>query len=202
MTITDIKQQVKRRDRFSVYVSGKYACSLSQDEILRLGLRIGSELNDSDLSVLKQDAALDKARDSVLNLLARRPRSEWEVRDYLKRKDYTVEQADRIVNTLSNKGYIDDLDFARRWVESRRLLKATSKRRLVQELRAKRVADDITNQVLEADETDEAQVLKDLVAKKRTQSRYQDDQKLMQYLARQGYRYDDIKLALHDDQTI
>ncbi len=49
---------------------------------------------------------------------------------------------------------------------------------------------------LEADETDEFDVLLQEVEKKRRQSRYSDDLKLMQYLARQGYRYDDIKRAL------
>jgi regulatory protein len=33
-----------------------------------------------------------------------------------------------------------------------------------------------------------------IIAKKR--SRYPDDKKLMQYLARQGFSYDDIKKAL------
>lgn len=199
MIITDIKQQVKRKDRFSIYGSGKYLCSLSQGEIIRLNLRIGKELSESELLLLKGSAVLDKAIDSALNLLARRPRSEWEIREYLKRKDYSQQQADTIVNMLSKKGYIDDFDFARRWVESRRLLKSASKRRLAQELRAKRVADELISQVLDSDETDETLVLKILVAKKRTQSRYQDDQKLMQYLARQGYNYDDIKAALSSD---
>jgi regulatory protein len=129
----------------------------------------------------------------------RRPRSEWEMREYLKRKGYEQEQSDTILNKLSSRNYIDDLDFAKRWVESRRLLKSTSKRRLIQELRAKRVADDIINQVLDADETDEQAVLRELIAKKRSQTRYQDPQKLMQYLVRQGYNYDDIKTVLRED---
>ena len=92
---------------------------------------------------------------------------------------------------------LNDLGFARAWVQNRRLLRPTSKRKLQQELRAKRVADDIITQVLEEDETEENDILKELVAKKRQQAKYKnDDLKLMQYLARQGFSYGDIKAAL------
>jgi regulatory protein len=84
-------------------------------------------------------------------------------------------------------GYVDDLDFATRWVENRRLLKSTSRRRLAQELRQKRIKDDVIEQVLEQDETDEKDVLRELVKKKRRQ--YPDKLKLMQYLTRQGFDY-------------
>jgi regulatory protein len=65
------------------------------------------------------------------------------------------------------------------------------------ELKQKHVSEDVIRQTLEEDETDERDQLKALIAKKR--GRYPDRQKLMQYLARQGFRFDDIKSALQDD---
>jgi len=41
--------------------------------------------------------------------------------------------------------------------------------------------------------------LRELIAKKRQQSRYQDKLKLMQYLSRQGFGYGDIKTVLEED---
>jgi regulatory protein len=198
MKITDVKRQARRQDRYSIYVDGKYVFSLSETELLNSGLRINLELAADDLTQLKDTAKLDKAYDRALNCIAIRRRSEWEIREYLKRKEYGPEIIEEILPRLQDKGYIDDLAFAKAWVANRRLLKATSKRRLQQELRAKRVSDDSIQQALEEDETDEQAVLKDLVAKKRQQSRYQDDLKLMQYLSRQGYNYDDIKQALSE----
>ncbi|MDB5186504.1 MAG: regulatory protein RecX [Candidatus Saccharibacteria bacterium] len=196
MKISNIKQQVKRPDRYSVYVDEKYTCSFSERELLNLGLRVGQELSAEDLEALKNDAVRDKAYDRSLNLIMRRPRSEWEIRDYLKRNQYDPEIIDDTVDHLNERGYLSDLDFAKRWVESRRLLKSTSKRRLNQELKQKRVSDDIISQVLEEDETDELEVLKDLVERKRKQLKYRDDLKLMQYLSRQGFSYDQIKQAI------
>lgn len=197
MKITNIKQQVKRADRYSIYIDSKYAFSFGESELLNSRLHINQEVTEAELEGLKDKAVLDKAYDRALNYISLRQRSEWEIREYLKRKDYPPALVDNILNKLSISNYVDDLAFARAWVNNRRLLKAISQRRLSQELRAKRVSDENIKLALSEDETDEAEVLKDLVAKKRRQTRYQDNLKLMQYLARQGYNYDDIKAAMN-----
>ena len=200
MRITDIKAQVKREGRYSVFVDGKYSFSLSENELLSSGIKIGQEFDEQGLQELKEKAIEDKALMRAYDLLARRPRSTWEMRDYLIRKDYPDQLIEKILNTLSNRGYLDDEKFARSWVENRRLLKNTSKRRLRLELQQKRISPDIISRVLEADQTDERAVLKDIIAKKRQQIRYKDDQKLIAYLLRQGFNYADIKSVLHDNK--
>lgn len=196
MKITDIKQQVKRSDRYSLYGDGKYIFSLSESELLNIGLKIGQEFSGKELENLKDTAVLDKAYDSCLNLISRRKRSEWEIAQYLKQKGYPKELAGQVINRLKDKSCLDDSLFAEAWINTRRILKNSSKRRLAQELRAKRVNDQIIQQALENDEADEREVLKELISKKQTQTRYQDKEKLMAYLLRQGYNYADIKEAL------
>lgn len=197
MKITSIKQQIKRSDRYSIYIDNAYVCSFSEGELIKLGLRIGQEVSEAELRALKDDAIRDKAYDRTLNLISRRPRSEWELRDYLKRKGYEPEVTEVTMGRLAERGYVNDLDFARRWVENRRLLKPTSKRRLAQELKQKQIADEIITIVLDTNEIDERQILRDLVVRKR--ARYPDQTKFMQYLARQGYSYDDIKSVLSEE---
>ena len=55
---------------------------------------------------------------------------------------------------------------------------------------------DVIEPVLKEDETDERATLRELVERKRKQTKYQDTMKLMQFLARQGFNYDDIKAVL------
>jgi regulatory protein len=196
--ISAIKQQRKRQDRYSIYGDGAYLFSLSEGELISSGLKIGLELDQEALRGLKDQAKFGKAYERALNLLSHRPRSEWELRDYLKRKEYDEELIQQVMTRLQEHGYVNDMDFARRWIENRRLLKATTRRRLNQELRQKRIAEDIIHQVLAADETDERAVLRELVERKRKQSKYQDKLKLMQYLSRQGFNYDDIKTVLEE----
>lgn len=196
MVITAIKQQAKRADRFSIYVDGKYSFSVGENELLKLGLYTGQELTEEQLDSFKDESAYGKWFDRALNLLSYRLRSEWEITDYLKRKDCPPYITEKILSKLKEKNYIDDKRFAETWVSNRRLLKATSRRRLAQELRSKRIDGSVIESVLAGDKeaTDEREVLRQLVEKKR--QRYPDQLKLMQYLARQGYSYDDIKTVL------
>ena len=193
MRITDIKAQVKRNDRYSIYGDGKYVFSLSENELLNSGIKIKQEYDGEELEKLQMTVVLDKAYDRSLNMISRRPRSIWEMRQYLKQKDYDDNVIEEILNKLSNRKYLDEEKFAEAWLRDRRILKRTSKRRLQQELRAKKVSDSIIQKVLAEDEADEQDILRELIEKKRMQSRYQDDQKLIQYLIRQGFNYSDIK---------
>ncbi len=196
MKITAIKQQAKQQDRYSIFIDDKFTFGLSELGLINSGLRVGQELDRGAVGKLKEEAAIDKAYNRTLALLARRPRSEGELRDYLKRKNYDSPTADGILNKLSKVGLVDDKAFAKLWVENRRLLKPTSLRRLRQELRQKHIANEVVDEVLAADETDERTVLRELVERKR--ARYPDKLKFMQYLARQGYNYDDIKTVLDE----
>lgn len=198
MKITDIKQQVGRKDRYSIFVDGKYLFSLSEGELLTSRVRIGMEFTSGELEELKQIAVLDKAYMRCLDLIVRRLRSEGEVREYLKRKEYTPAVIDVIIVRLQQSGYIDDRRFAESWVSNRRLLRNISKRKLRLELKQKYVNEEIVNDVLAEDNTVDIDVIREVVSKKRQQSKYQDDLKLMQYLARQGFNYDDIKRAMTD----
>lgn len=194
MKITAIKQQVKQAGKYSIFVDAKYSFSLSGSELIKSRLVPGQEIDVKQLKALKNTAVVDKAFGRAINLLSRRPRSEWELRDYLKRKEYGPETIEVVINKLAEYGYIDDKDFAIQWVNSRRLLKSTNKRHLQQELRQKHIASGVIDEVISQDETDDRQVLRQLVDKKR--SRYPDKIKFMQYLSRQGYNYDDIKAVL------
>ena len=199
MKITAIKAQVKREGRYSIFVDDKYAFSLSAEGLLDAHLVTGQELSQVDVTDYKRLSQEDKAYNLALAYVARRMRSEGELHDYFRRKQYAPELAEQLLAKLRRLRFVDDAEFARRWVENRRRLKATSTKKLRLELRQKKVNSEVIQTVLAEDETDERQLLRDLVEKKRRISRYQDDQKLMMYLARQGFTYDDIKAALATD---
>lgn len=197
MKITSIKQQVKRTDRYSIFVDDKYAFSLSESGLIESRLASGQELDAAELKRLKKAAGFDKAYYNALRYVAMRPRSEWEMQMYMARKEVDREAADEVISRLRNLNLLSDLDFARAWISSRRQLKSTSKRRLRLELMQKHVPNDVIDEALSEDEGDERHILRELIEKKRR--RYPDQQKLMQYLARQGFSYDNIKSALNEE---
>lgn len=199
MKITAIKQQVRQQGRYSIFVEGKYSFSLSEAALLESKIASGQELSAQQVKEFKKLSGDDKLYNQALRYVAMRQRSRWEIESYLQRKKADPLLSQKIINKLSDLQFIDDGSFAHNWIANRRLLKSTSRRRLLQELRAKRVPDDIIKAALAEDTTDEQAVLRELIAKKRRQTKYQDDTKLMQFLARQGYSYADIKSALTED---
>jgi regulatory protein len=196
MKITKIVHQQKQQNRYSIFVDDAYAFSLSESALLESGLVKGQELGREQVSEYKQLSADDKLYNRALRYVAMRPRSVWEVEFYLKRKDSPAPLIEQITNKLKKFGYLDDLKFAEAFVRDRRLLRSSSVRKIILELRKKHVPSDVIERVTKEDETDEGAMLREVVAKKRRQTKYQDDLKLMQYLARQGFSYSDIKTAL------
>lgn len=89
-----------------------------------------------------------------------------------------------IVQRLREKGYVDDEKFAEHYVENRFVKKGISKKRLKMELVKKGIEQNIIDEVL--NKRDDAEELSKMIEKKR--AKY-DDEKLIQYLCRQGFDY-------------
>ena len=200
MKISGIKQQAKRKDRFSVYIDGAYAFSVSDTLLLDSKLVPGMELTGQEVDNYKRLSAEDKLYNNALHYAAMRLRSRWEIESYLQRKQAGPELITQLIDRLAAVGFVDDRRFAERWVENRHLLKPTSRRKLHQELLGKRISADVIDDVLSADPNDELADLRLIIAKKRRQPKFADDAKLMQYLARQGFGYQDIKAVLDNPQ--
>lgn len=223
MKITAISAQQRNPNRVNVSVDGAYRFSLDVFQLVDLAIKVGKEYSEQELNSLEQESAFGKLYARALEYTMLRPHSAREIRDYLWRKtrDQRVlrkpsekqkqkgnfeskivekpgvsqEIADRVFDRLVEKGYIDDEKFTRYWVENRNQTKGMSQRKLVNELRLKGVEASIIERALsETERSDESEIQK-IITKKR--SKYADDQKLIQYLARQGFSYDDIKTALN-----
>ena len=200
MKITAIKSQVKRAGRYSIFVDDKFCFGLSADALIDSKITVGLEISPEQVTEFKKLSDDDKIYNQVLNYLAIRPRSEWEIKTYLTRKGASPTLLDSILSKLSNIDLINDNKFAEAFVRDRRLLRSSSRRKLILELRKKRVPDSAIQAAVGNEPEVETAALRDMINKKRKQSRYQDDLKLMQYLARQGFGYGDIKDALQNQE--
>lgn len=207
MKITSISVQVKNQDRVNVSVDGSYRFSLDIFQVGDLGIKVGKEYSEEELVGLETESQFGKLYGRALEYCMLRPHSVREVSDYLWRKTrdrrgkegklikgYSPALTGRVLEKLQQKGYVDDEKFARWWVESRNLTKGTSLRKLRAELQSKGVASGIIDSVQANSERSDGSEIAKVIAKKR--ARYPDNQKLIQYLARQGFSYDDIKSVL------
>ncbi len=202
---------MRNPDRVNVSIDGKYRFSLDISQLTDLGVKVGSEVTEEELELLETESEFGKLYSRALEYCLMRPHSVREVRDYLRRKTiatkyksrsgelkerlgYSPTLVPRVLEKLQHKHYVNDEQFARWWFENRNVGKGTSLRKLKLELRSKGVEPDIVERMIAENLRDDATELQKLIAKKRP--RYADDQKLARYLLRQGFRYDDIRLAI------
>ena len=213
LKITNMKQGVKNPNRVNVFVNDKYAFSLDVAQVVDLGVKVGQKISEERLAELKNASEFGKLYQRTLEWVLIRPRSIKETKDYLYRKlkmsfserssrpslrgsslrprsncgcssEDILEFSDGIISRLCEKGYLDDERFAEWYVENRFVKKGISKKRLKMELVKKGVASDIVEEVL-TKRNDEEELLK-IIAKKR--NKY-DDEKLINYLCRQGFEF-------------
>lgn len=212
MKITGLSAQIRNPERVNVSIDGKYLFSLDIAQVTELGIKVGRELDAAELAELEEESQFGKLYARTLEYSLMRPRSVREVRDYLYRKTqatryrskktgeirqrpgYKPSLAERVLGRLQQKGYVDDENFARWWVESRNQRKGSSLRKLRSELQAKGVDGGLIQAALDQTQRSDSDEIQKIIAKKR--SRYPDDDKLKAYLARQGFSYDEISSAL------
>lgn len=212
MKITSISAQKRDKDRVNVSVDGKYRLSLDVIQLVDLGIKVGNEYTEEELVSLEEESQFGKLYMRALEYCLMRPHSQRELKDYLYRKTrdtrtktgevrkgVSVALTERVFGRLQEKGYIDDEKFAAFWVENRNLRKGSSKRKLSAELSAKGVDRTIIERLLAETDRNDMTELQKIIDKKRP--RYDDEQKFMAYLARQGFSYDDIKTALANNDA-
>lgn len=189
LRITELKQGVKNSERVNVYVDGVYALSLDVAQVVDYKVKVGRVLSEDELAELMRASEFGKLYQRALEKALTRPYSEKEIHEYLYKKIYEKKldkkYINEIVDELKSKGYLDDRKFAEFWVENRFLKKGVSQKRLKMELAKKGVAKEIIEEVL-CGRDDDAEIEK-MIAKKR--GKYTDE-KLVQYLCRQGFSYD------------
>jgi regulatory protein len=198
MKITSIKQQVKNQERASLFVDGKYSFSLSLNELVSEKLKINQEVDEAGLKRLKKLSDDGKLKSRTLEWVLNRPRSLRELRDYLYRKKAEPEQILSLAEELEARGYISDSVFTQ-WLVDMRRRAGKSDRAIQNELMKKGVSREIIADNMQKNTEQERTLLKELIEKKRRLTRYRDDEtKLKQYLLRQGFSYEDIKIVLSD----
>lgn len=200
MNITKISPAVKTEGRYNVFVDNEFSFSLDETQLVTLGLKKGDAIDELQLLELKNESDFGKNYIRAVDLISRRLRSEREIRDYARRKQWTEDNTERVIDRLCERGYLNDERFAESFVRSRANTRNFSVTRMKVELQKKGVKPDIiTNILAESDDYDEMAALRKMIAKKI--NKYDDERKLVAYLARQGFKYDDIKSALVDDEN-
>lgn len=144
-----------------------------------------------------------KLLNNSLRFLSYRPRSEKEVRDYLKKKKASDLDLEKIIKRLLDHKFIEDKEFVKWFIEQRTKVKPKSLQFIKYELKQKGISNELFEEVLEsADFEIESDLDKALnLAKKRINRLQNEDpkkryEKMVRFLASKGFNYDIIKKVI------
>jgi regulatory protein len=204
MRITKIESQKRNPTRKNVYVDGEFVAGISEEALLRLGLRAGDDITAEQLNTIKAVEEIVRTKEAALHLLSFRARTVSEVQKRLRRKNFAPAHINQVVRELEEVGLLDDGEFARMYVRDRLNVRPMGRRAIRQKLRLHGVEGSIADQAL--DEVfrtfSQEQAVLDLAKKfLRLHSKRMTDparlrNRLAGYLARRGFTWDVIKPVL------
>lgn len=197
MTVTKIEPVTKTR--YKVYVDGQFAFVLYKGELSRYHIAEDSELEEKTYQSIRKEIILKRAKLRAMHLLNDMGRTESQLRTKLLRNDYPSDIVEEAIAYVKSFGYINDAEYTRSFIENRKEKK--SKKEIYAALCQKGLPKDLIETALEECYADDDSIaaIEAIVRKKKfdpKSTNYREMQKMMGYLVRKGFRYDDIRQVI------
>lgn len=186
------------KTRVQVFLDGEKAFVLYRNEAYRMGIREGESLSEQAYAEIMQEILPKRARLRCMNILKSADKTEWQLRAKLRQGGYPKEIEDIAIEYVRSFHYIDDVRYARYYIESRSQTK--SKRQIVQDLKAKGVSsEDIEAAYEQAEGNSEEETILALAKKKRMNLENptaEEQQKYYVFFMRKGFSYAAVRKVL------
>ena len=149
---------------------------------------------------MKEDQS--NCRKSAMHILEFKTRTEQELRQKLKQKEFSEDQIEDAIEYVKSFGYINDRRYAETYILNRQQEK--SRTRIIQELVQKGIDHSIAEEAWEEacdSERSERDILREQVQKKLSGIEIPDEKQLRRVFAffmRRGFKYDDIAAVVRD----
>lgn len=202
--ITDIQIKKNNKNKVEIFVNGEFFIETYFSIINNLDLYIGKMLTKQMLEALKRNDELTSAKNDAIRFLSYRPRSVWEIKKKLKDKKYLHHVIQDVINWLTQEGFIDDRDFALRWIKSQVIKKPAGRIKLKNELYGKGIPKEIADSVIESffEQEDELKLAYLLIKKKdislKLKNTKLDPKKIGNLLKSQGFSNPVIQKIFED----
>ncbi len=197
MIVTKIEAVTKAK--FKVELDGEFAFVLYKRELSQFGIREEEELPEEIYMQIRKDVILKRAKLRAMHLLTDMARTESGLREKLKQGMYPEDIIEETLNYVRSFGYLNDRKYAESFIEGRKDRK--SKREIYTMLCNKGVPAGQIEEAFEAcyPEEGEQEAIRRIIEKKQVDvahASWEELQKLCGYLARKGFRYEDINRVI------
>lgn len=198
MKITKIEPQKHKKKRYSIFIDNEFFAGMDEQILFKFGLKEDMEIDAEELNNVLVSEERRKVKEKALRLISYQARSKTELIEKLKRKEYKIEYINEIIAELEKLGLINDLEFAKLWIEGHKNSYGNFK--LKAGLFAKRIPEEIIDQAMSETNISEIDAAKYIAEKwKRVHSKLpkkEANQRLMGFLARRGINYETIQELL------
>lgn len=199
MIVTKIESVTKTK--FKIFLDDKFAFVLYKGELARYGIKEGAFLEQNQYDEIVNIVLLKRAKLRALHLLEMQDRTWSQLKEKLQQSLYPDEIIEKAMDYVKSFGYIDDSRYAVNFIRSRQSFK--SRREIEGLLRQKGISKEDLDFAMEEcyDKAEEKDAIKKLILKKRIDPLTATDgelQKLYGYLARKGFKYEDIRQVIQD----
>ncbi|OLO28205.1 recombination regulator RecX [Alkalihalophilus pseudofirmus] len=203
--ITKITTQKNNTERFNIYIDQgageEYGFSVDQDVLLAWSLKKGMQIDVEELEQILSEDKVKKAYNLALSYLTFRMRSEKEVEDYLRRKEYEEVEISKVVAKLKEYSFLNDEAFARAFVNTKKSTAVKGPKLIEQELYNKgikgRLAEEALNGYTYAEQLEHVNKWMEKQAKKTLkESERAYHQRVTRQLLAKGFSYEVIEEAL------
>lgn len=188
-TVTKIERQKHNNERVSVFIDGEYSFSVSDEIIIQYGIAVGMNVNSLPLKEITEEDEYKRALSSAFKHMSVSEKTEKQIVTHLLRKEFSQAVTQRVITRLKELNYIDDLTFAKNFVEH---TSGKGKRAVIFKLREKGVPDSIINEVI-ANMSEDSQLesaielLKKQLPKLSKYEGYEKKRRLNDFLLRRGF---------------
>lgn len=197
MVVTRVEAVTKTK--YKVYVDGQFAFIMYKGELSRFHIAEDQELSQEIYEKIRTEVILKRAKLRAMHLLNDMWRTEAQLREKLTRNEYPVDIVEAAISYVKSFGYINDYEYARSFIESRKERK--SRREIYMQLVGKGVSRELIDEAFEEsyEREDSTEAIRRLLEKKRydrENTTPEEKKKIMAYLVRKGFGYDDIRRTM------
>lgn len=195
------KTEAVTKAKYKVYIDGQFAFVLYKGELSRYQVREGQEITEETCERIFAEVLRKRAKLRAMHLLNDMGRTESQLRMKLERDGYPAEIVGEALDYVKSFGYIDDLNYARSFIEGRKGKK--SRKEIYMKLLEKGISSENIEEALEEcyEKEDASAAILKLMEKRHfcpEEASREDRQKLTAYLVRRGFAYDDVRRMVEE----
>lgn len=197
MIVTKIEAVTKTRHK--VYLDGRFAFALYKGELSKYHISENVDLPEESYLTIRKDVVLKRAKLRAMHLLSDMDRTENQLRTKLTQGLCPPDIVDEAVAYVKSFGYIDDAQYARRFVGSRKEKK--SRKEIYAALCQKGIDKETVEAVMEEcyEPGDSRLAIEQLMKKKKYHpdtATEDEKRKILAFLMRKGFKYEDVRQVI------